>query len=124
LGGACGACDRLVPRAVLHERAHARAVEQFLVQNLHTTEGRTGVLIFVSVAERYAEILADAGIHRKVAEGTWQTIVDELTAQIGEGRQTDGFVHAIERVGVYLAEHYPPGSAPANALPNHLIVLN
>jgi putative membrane protein len=115
---------RLVPRAVLVERAHARAVEQFLVQNLHTTHGRTGVLIFVSVAERYAEVLADAAIHGKVPEGTWQTIVDELTAHIGEGRQTEGFVKAIDRVGQHLAKHFPPGSAPANALPNHLIVLN
>ena len=46
----------LVPQSVKHLRAHRRAVEQFLVQNLHTTSGRTGVLIFVSVAERYAEV--------------------------------------------------------------------
>ena len=115
---------RLVPRSVLTERAHARAVEQFLVQNLHTTAGRTGVLIFVSVAERYAEILADAGIHQKVAEGTWQAIVDEMTAHIGGGRTTDGFVAAIEQVGTHLAEHFPPGAARTEALPNHLIVLN
>lgn len=115
---------RLVPRAVLTERAHARAVEQFLVQNLHTTAGRTGVLIFVSVAERYAEILADAGIHQKVPEDAWQGIIDEMTAHIGAGRTTDGFVTAIERVGQHLAEHFPPGSAPINALANHLIVLN
>ena len=115
---------RLVPPSVLRERAHARAVEQFLVQNMHTTAGRTGVLIFVSVAERYAEILADAGIHAKVPDGTWQGIVDEMTAHIGDGRTTDGFVTAIERVGQHLAEHFPPGSAPAHVLSNHLIVLD
>jgi len=115
---------RLVPRAVRVERAHARAVEQFLVQNLHTTVGRTGVLIFVSVAERYAEILADAGIHAKVPEGDWQTIVDGLTAEIGQGRTAEGFVAAIAAVGRHLAEHFPPGSAPAHTLSNHLIVLN
>ena len=115
---------RLVPKAVLTERAHARAVEQFLVQNLNTTAGRTGVLIFVSVAERYAEILADAGIRQKVPEGAWQEIVDEMTAEIGRGRTADGFVAAIERVGQHLATHFPPGSAPANTLSNHLIVLN
>ncbi len=115
---------RLVPRSVLVERAHARAVEQFLVQNLHTTAGRTGVLIFVSVAERYAEILADAGIHAKVPEGTWQSIVDDLTSHIGDGRTADGFVSAIGQVGRHLAEHFPPGSAPAHTLSNHLIVLN
>ena len=115
---------RLVPKAVLTERAHARAVEQFLVQNLHTTAGRTGVLIFVSVAERYAEILADAAIHQKVPESAWQQIVDEMTTEIGNGRTADGFVTAIERVGKHLAQHFPPGSAPTNTLSNHLIVLN
>ena len=114
----------LVPPAIKRERAHARAVEQFLVQNLHTTAGRTGVLIFVSVAERYAEILADAGIHGKVPAGTWQGIVDELTRHIGDGRTTDGFVAAIGLVGQHLAQHFPPGSAPTHPLTNHLIVLN
>lgn len=114
----------LVPKAVKTERAHARAVEQFLAQNLHTTAGRTGVMIFVSVAERYAEILADAAIHQKVPEGTWQNIVDAMTAQIGEGRVTDGFVTAIGEIGRHLAEHFPPETAPTHVLSNHLIVLN
>lgn len=115
---------RLVPRSVMRSRAHQHAVEQFLVQNLHTTRGRTGVLIFVSVAERYAEILADTGIDSKVPRGTWQEIVDRLTAEIGAGRPADGFVHAIETVGRHLAKHFPPGTADPNELPDHLIVLN
>jgi len=114
----------LVPRTLKRERAHRRAVEQFLVQNLHTTGGRTGVLIFVSVAERYAEIIADTGIHKKVPESTWQAIVDDLTAKIGAGRAADGFVGAIGSSGRLLAQHVPPGSADPNELPNHLIVLD
>lgn len=113
----------LVPQAVKRERAHRRAVEQFVTQNLHTTEGRTGVLIFVSVAERYAEVLADKGIHAKVPPGTWQEIVDSLTAEIGANRAGDGFVHAIEAAGKILAKHFPPGTHDPNELPNHLIVL-
>jgi putative membrane protein len=113
----------LVPQSIKHQRAHRRAVEQFLAQNLHTTEGRTGVLIFVSAAERYAEILADAGIRSRVAAGRWQAIVDELTRAIGDGRPGDGFVTAIEAVGIELARHFPPGSADPSQLPNHLIVL-
>jgi putative membrane protein len=112
-----------VPQSLKRERAHARAVEQFLVQNLHTTTGRTGVLIFVSVAERYTEILADSAVHTKVSTSTWQGIVDKLTAEIAVGRTGDGFVHAIESVGKILASHFPPGSADKRALPNHLIVL-
>ena len=113
----------LVPRSTKRQRAHRRAVEQFLAQNLHTTEGRTGVLVFVSAAERYAEVLADAAIHRKVPEAEWQAIVDALTTAIGEGRAVDGFVAAVDAIGKRLAQHFPPGSADRARLPNHLIVL-
>jgi putative membrane protein len=113
----------LVPRSMKRERAHRRAVEQFLSQNLHTTEGRTGVLIFVSVAERYAEILADSGIHAKVPEADWKDIVDRLTDLIGDGRSADGFVAAVDAVGARLAAHFPPGTIDPSRLPNHLIVL-
>ena len=113
----------LVPRAIRARHAHRRATEQFIAQNLHTTEGRTGVLIFVSVAERHAEILADKGIDDRVSDGTWQDIVDELTAEISEGRAANGFIRAVERAGKHLSQHFPPGTANPNELPDHLIVL-
>lgn len=113
-----------VPKSVRSAHAHRRATEQFLVRNLHTTAGRTGVLIFVSVAERHAEIVADHGIDARVPPGTWQSIVDQLTAEIAASRPTDGFIQAIERVGVHLAEHFPPGTTDPNELPNHLIILD
>jgi putative membrane protein len=113
----------LVPASVKKSRAHRRAVEQFLAQNMHTTQGRTGVLIFVSVAERYAEILADSGINALVPKSEWQAIVDDLTRQIGGGRAADGFVSAVTAVGKHLAKHFPPGSADRNELPDHLIIL-
>ena len=114
----------LVPASVKRERAHRRAVEQFLVQNLHTTAGRTGVLIYVSVAERFAEIIADTAIDAKVPKGTWQAIVDDLTSEISAGRAGEGFIQAVERSGVLLAEHFPPGTRDPNELPNHLIVID
>ncbi len=113
----------LVPRSVKHGRAHRRAVEQFLAQDLHTTVGRTGVLIFVSVAEHFAEVLADTGIDKKVPRDTWKSIVDDLAALIGDARPADGFVKAIEETGKHLAQHFPPGSRDPNELPDHLIVL-
>jgi putative membrane protein len=113
----------LVPRSVKRARARRRGVEQFIVQNLHTTDGRTGVLIFVSVAERHAEILADAGIEQRVPKATWQAIVDKMTHEIGAGRAVEGLVGAIEAVGAHLAAHFPPGSADSNELPDHLIVI-
>lgn len=114
----------LVPRSLKHMRAHRRAVEQFLVQNLTTTRNRTGVLIFVSMAERYAEIIPDTGISAKLSADTWQAIVDKLTSDIGSGNAADGFVAAIRAVGEPLAKHFPPGSDQPPELPNHLIVLD
>lgn len=114
----------LVPGYIKRARAHRRAVEQFVSQNLHTTAGRTGVLIFISVAERHAEIIADAAIEARVPKGTWQDIVTRLTAAFTAGRHTDGFVAAIEDVGGHLAQHFPPGSFDTNELPDHLIVLD
>ena len=114
----------LVPKAVKRTRAHRRAVEQFLVQNLHTTKGRTGVLIYVSLAEHFAEVIADDGIYQKVAASTWERVVDELTTHIGRGAPHQGFIAAIDACGKLLAEHFPPGKADSDELPNHLIVLD
>ena len=115
---------RLVPKRIKHARAHRRAMEQFVAQNLHTTAGRTGVLIFISIAERYAEIISDAGIEARVPKGTWQEIVTALTSAFAAEEHTEGFIAAIDAVGAHLAEHFPPGSCDANELPDHLIVLS
>ena len=113
----------LIPKSILNANARRRASEQFLVQNLHTTAGRTGVLIFLSIAEQRVEIIADNGIDEKVPKGTWQSIVDEFISDIGAGRQVAGFEKAIRRIGAHLAEHFPPGDRDPNELPDHLIVL-
>jgi putative membrane protein len=114
----------LVPKTLMRARAHQRAVEQFLVQNLHTTKGRTGVLIYASFAERFAEVIADEGIYRKVPPATWEDVVGELTNHLARGSATEGFVRSIERCGKILAKHFPPGRVDYNELPNHLIVLD
>jgi len=114
----------LVPNGVGRARAHQKAAEQFLAQNLHTTSGRTGMLIYISFAERFAEIIADEGIYKKVPHETWEQLVDTLTRQIGRGERTQGLLDTIEHCGRILSEHFPPGSIDKNELPNHLIVLD
>lgn len=113
----------LVPKAVKRARAHRHAMEQFLACNLHTTKGRTGVLIFVSAAERFAEVIADEGIYRKVSPEIWDEAVEGLTGEIARGKLADGFAGAITLCGGVLAKHFPPGARNRNELPNHLIVL-
>lgn len=114
---------RLVPRAVKHDRCARRAQEQFLVQNLHTTKDRTGVLLYVSVAERYVTLLADSGIHKKVPVGTWDKIVADFTRKLRANQISDGFIDAVQATGTLLATHFPAETANPNELPDHLIEL-
>jgi putative membrane protein len=114
---------RLVSGRTKRERAHALAMQQFWEQQLHKTEGRTGVLIFASLAERYVEIAPDAGIAKKVPAEAWQGAAAALTAAIKDGRPGDGFVAAIEQCGAILAEHVPviPDTVNPNELPDRLV---
>jgi putative membrane protein len=114
----------LVPNGVKRARAHASAVEQFMVQNLHTTRGHTGVLIYVSFAERFAEVIADDGIYKKAPPETWEKVVRELTNRLSRGARTEGLNAAIRVCGEILAAHFPPGRHDTDELPNHLIVLD
>lgn len=112
---------QVVPRRAKHDRAHAEAMRQFFAQGLHKTEHRTGVLIFVSTAERYAEIVADASINEKVAPQVWNNAIDILITAIRAGRAADGFVAAIEQCGSVLAAHFPPGALNRDELPDKLL---
>jgi putative membrane protein len=111
----------LVPRRTAHDRAHSEAMRQFLAQGLHKTENRTGVLIFASFAEHYAEIIADAGINAKVTPEVWDDAVAALIAGIRNGQPADGYIAAIERCGAVLSRHFPPGALPRDELPNRLV---
>jgi putative membrane protein len=113
----------IVPPTLKHRRARALAVQQFLAHGLHTTEARTGVLIFLSLAERHAEIIADAGISAKVDEGTWKASMDKLIAEVRQGKIADGLVAAIESTGAVLARHFPRGPNDRNELANDLVIL-
>lgn len=111
----------IVPRRARHDRAHAEAMRQFSVQGIDKTEHRTGVLIFASAAERYVEIIADAGINDRVATAVWDDAVGALVAGIKAGQPGDGFVAAIERCGAVLAAHFPPGALKRDELPDRLV---
>jgi putative membrane protein len=111
----------IVPRRAKHDRAHAEAMRQFFAHGLHLTDNRTGVLIFASEAERYAEIVADANINAKVAPQVWDHAVAALITGIKHSRPADGFVAAVEQCGAVLAEHFPPGAIKKNVLPDRLV---
>jgi putative membrane protein len=112
----------LVPRALKRTRAHRAAIEQFFARGVSRTDGRTGVLIFVSIAERYARIVADTGIAAKVPNTEWQGAIDALIEHMRGGRIAAGFIAAIERCGNVLAVHAPP-IGRTDQLPDRLYVI-
>lgn len=113
----------LVPKGILYRRAHLNAIQQFLARNVHLTTERTGVLLFVSLAERYAEVIADAGINAKVHQDEWNNIVAILTEHADRDDLTVGFLKAIEKAGMLLEEHFPKGPDDVNELDDHLVEL-
>ncbi len=112
----------LTPRAVKRARAAREAIEQFFSRGVAATKGRTGVLIFVSCAERYARIVADDAIGAKIANEEWRNALDALLADMRQERVADGFVAAIEECARLLAKHAPPG-ASGDELPDKIYVI-
>jgi putative membrane protein len=111
----------IVPRRSMHGQAHAEALRQFCAQGLHKTDQRTGVLIFASEAEHYAEIIADTGINAKVKPEVWDKAVAVLIDAVGKGRAADGFVASVNLCGAVLAQNFPPGALNRNELPDKVI---
>ena len=111
----------LVPKAVQHLRASRLARAQFYEQGVHLTREHSGVLFFVSLAERHVEIVADKGIHEQVGEEQWRKIVDAFVADVRRGSVTDGFVAAITACGEAMAKHYPAKAGDTDELSDGLI---
>jgi len=110
----------LVPRGVKRARSYKAALEQFHIRGLARTVDRTGVLIFVSLAEHYARIVVDDGIAAKVPQSEWQSAVNLLVERMRDDRVADGFIGAIDYCAPLLAKHFPPRASDTNELPDRL----
>jgi len=113
----------LVPRAARRAVAHRAAMEQFFIRGIAHKKDRTGVLIFVSLAERYARIIADQGIAALVPQSEWQGAIDALVAHMSGGRIAEGFITAIDMCGKVLETNFPRTETSRDELPDrmHLI---
>ena len=113
----------LTPAATKHRRVRRRAVTVFRAAAERRTAGRTGILIYLSMGERRAEIVADEAILKVTDDSTWGDTMAALVEQVREGRPGDGICAAIERVGAVLTEHFPRSADDANEIPDKLIEL-
>jgi putative membrane protein len=111
----------LTPAPVRAARVRARAVSCFKVGAERRTHGRTGILIYLSLAEHRAEIVADEAIASKVAPEVWGDAMAAMLAELRQDRLADGLIAAVTRVGAVLADHFPRAENDVNELPDRLI---
>lgn len=112
----------LVPERDEVDQVHQRAHLEFYLNRVNKTKSHTGILIFVSVMEKKAVILADQGISSKLPPETWDTVLAKLGEQLGKGNWGFGFIEAIESCGHHLKTHFPQQEPHNNQLSNQLII--
>lgn len=113
----------LVPPAIKTDRTHRHALGLFKVGAERRTAGRTGILIYLSMQEHRAHIVADEAIASQVDPAVWGQAMVAMLAELKQGRLADGMIAAVERVGAVLAEHLPRTADDTNELPDRLIEL-
>jgi putative membrane protein len=113
----------LMPRAARRAVAHRVAMEQFSIRVMARKKERSGILIFVSIAEHYARIIADEGIAARVPQSEWQEAVDALVAHTSSGRMAEGFITAIEKCGNVLATNFPRSETSRDELPDQIYLI-
>jgi putative membrane protein len=112
---------RIVPPSIADAAARKAAQAQFLAHGIHLTEARTGILIYVALANRRVEIVADDGINRKVAQLELDQLAQQVVAAARFGTLADGLVNAVNDAGKLLSRHFPPTAANPNELPDRVI---
>jgi uncharacterized membrane protein len=105
------------------QSARERAIEVFSELRVWDTEHNNGVLIYLLLADRDVEIVADRGIHVKLGTEIWEAICREMEAAFREGQFEAGVLAGIRAVGKHLAHHFPARSGKTNEMPDKPVVL-
>lgn len=105
------------------QSARERAVEVFSQLRIWDTEHNNGVLIYLLLADRDVEIVADRGVHAKVGQEAWEAICQEMEAAFRDGKYQEGVLAGIHSAGRLLAQHYPRTGEKANELPDRPVLM-
>jgi uncharacterized membrane protein len=111
------------PALFAGQTARERALEVFSRLRVWDTEENNGVLIYLLLADRDVEILADRGVNAKVVSAEWEQICRRMEAALSRGQFGHASVAAIDEVSRLLARHYPPRSGDRNELPDKPVVV-
>jgi uncharacterized membrane protein len=105
------------------QSARERALEVFSQFRVWDTEHNNGLLIYLLLADRAVEIVADRGIHSKVGSREWENICRKMETAFKQGNYGDGVISGIQAVTEHLIKHFPASAAAQNELPNKPVVL-
>jgi uncharacterized membrane protein len=105
------------------QTARERAIEVFSQLRVWDTEQNNGVLIYLLLADRDVEIVADRGVHAKLGQAVWEEVCREMEAAFRQGRFEEGAVAGIRSVGMHLARHYPQAGSKTNEMPDRPILM-
>ncbi len=111
----------LIPAPVRSSRVHQQAIKHFKVGAEKRTHGRTGILIYLSMREHRAEIVADEPIAEKVSADVWGNAMADMLVEIRKGCIAEGLAAGVRDVGEVLSEHFPRSEDNENELPDRLI---
>ncbi|HZQ62758.1 MAG TPA: TPM domain-containing protein [Casimicrobiaceae bacterium] len=101
-----------------------RALEVFSLSRTWDTEDNCGVLVYLLIADRKVEIVADRGIHRRVGNATWEAICRTMESAFRAGKFEQGALAGLREISDVLALHFPAeGGERPNELPDAPIVL-
>jgi uncharacterized membrane protein len=106
-----------------NQSAHDRALDVFSHLRIWDTAHNNGVLIYLLLADRDVEILADRGIDALVSSADWQNICEIMEAEFRTGRFEAGVIEGIEAVSKYLVKYFPKSGAGRNELPDAPVVI-
>jgi putative membrane protein len=112
---------RLVPPSIAAAAARKAAQAQFMAHGVHLTADRTGILIYVALADRRVEIVADDGINKRVSQSELDELAREVVVAARSGTLADGLVSAVLGAGKLLSLHFPPSATNPNELPDRVV---
>lgn len=105
------------------QTARERAIDVFAQLRIWDTEHSNGVLVYLLLADRAVEIIADRGIHAKTDQGVWAAICGAMEQAFGQGLYGDGVRAGVQAVAAQLGRHFPLSAPGANELPDQPVVL-
>ncbi|BBE50269.1 hypothetical protein OYT1_ch0702 [Ferriphaselus amnicola] len=111
------------PELVTGTSAHQRALQVFSDLRVWDTEHNSGVLIYLLLADRDVEIVADRGIHTRVGAASWEAICHDMEAHFRSGAFEQGVLHGIAAIASLLQQHFPAQGKNPNELPDHPVTL-